>query len=60
MRRQFTQPAICVHVHLLGGVDGQQLVGVHCDQNGACVCLKTEQRVTHHTAAHLMSLFVCS
>lgn len=39
MRRQFTQPPVCVHVHLLNSVDGQQLVRVHCDQNGARVCL---------------------
>lgn len=28
--RHFTQAPVCVHLHLLYGVDGQQLVGVDC------------------------------
>lgn len=39
VRRQFPQPPVRVHVHMLDGVDGQQLVRVHCHQDGACVCL---------------------
>lgn len=48
MRWQFAQPLICVHVHVVCGVDGQQLVGVDCDQNGACVCLETERFLMSH------------
>ncbi|TNN74159.1 hypothetical protein EYF80_015604 [Liparis tanakae] len=34
VRRQFAQPPVCVHVHLLRGVDGQQLtlVGLRGDE----------------------------
>lgn len=39
VRRQLAQPSICVHVHMLSGVNGQQLVRVDCNQNGACVRL---------------------
>lgn len=35
VRRQFAQTPVRVHVHVLGGVDGQQLVGVHRHQDGA-------------------------
>lgn len=42
VRRQFPQAPVCVHLHVLDGVDGQQLVWVDCNQNGACVCLQTE------------------
>lgn len=29
--RHFTQAPVCVHLHLLYGVDGQQLVRVDCN-----------------------------
>lgn len=58
VRRQFPQPSICVHVHMLGGVDGQQLVGVHCHQDGACVRLQTERDVGCQRDAHLMNVFL--
>lgn len=56
--RQFAEPAVCVHVHMLVGVDGQQLVRVDCNQNGACVRLKTERDVSRHTEAQ-MCVCVC-
>lgn len=59
MRRHFTQAAVCVHLHLLYGVDGQQLVWVDRNQNGTCVCLQTEGDINHHTAAQLTSVSVC-
>lgn len=37
--RQLAQTSICVHLHIVCGVDGQQLVRVDRNQNGACVCL---------------------
>lgn len=39
VRRQLAQSLVGVHLHMLGGVDGQQLVWVDCNQNGACVRL---------------------
>lgn len=44
VRRQLAQSSICVHMHIVGGVDGQHLVRIDRDQNGACVCLKTRER----------------
>lgn len=45
VRRQLAQPPIGVLVHVLSGVDGQQLVRVDRHQNGACVRLETERSV---------------
>lgn len=59
MRRHFTQAPVCVHLHLLDGVDGQQLVWVDRYQNGACVCLQTEEPINHHTAAQLTRVCAC-
>lgn len=46
--RHFAQSPVCVHPHMFGVVDGQQLVWVDRDQNGACVCLQTEGDINHH------------
>lgn len=59
VRRHFTQAPVCVHLHLLYGVDGQHLVWVDRNQNGACVCLQTQEDINHHTAAQLTSVCVC-
>lgn len=40
VRRQFSQPPVGVHVHVVCGVEGQHLVRVDCHQNGACVRLQ--------------------
>lgn len=47
--RELSQSSILVHVYVVRGVDGQHIVRVDCNQNGACVCLKTKIVISQHT-----------
>lgn len=58
MRRHFPNLLVGVEADLIGRVDGEQLVGVHCHQDGAGVRLQEAQthcavKQTRHLLSHL-------
>ncbi len=55
VRRHLANLLVGVQADLVCSVDGQQLVRIHCDQDGACVRLQEAEKQTLKECSHLRS-----
>lgn len=49
VRRHLSNLPVGVEADLVRSVDGQQLIGIHCDKDGACVRLQETRNKIEHT-----------